>query len=140
MSSHSSPRYSTKRSFILFAGAVVFILLMGRNALAVDIIPVDVPVVVIGTGETSTTCTPSNLAVYDTRVHVKCVESVGGIQWFAISTADSAKAARVLSIINSAMVTGRPLFINYNPTDTSGDSFGCQASDCRIITGIGFWQ
>ncbi len=140
MSSHSSTRYCTKRYFILIAGAVVFILLMGQSAQAVDLTAVDVPVVVIGSGETSTTCTPSNLAVYDTRVHVKCAESVGGIQWFAASTADSAKAARVLSVINSAMVTGRTLFINYVPTDTSGASFGCQANDCRIITGIGFWQ
>ena len=87
-----------------------------------------------------TTCTPSNLAVFDNRIHVKCAESVGGIQFFALSTADSAKAARVLSVINSAIVTGRPLFIFYDPADTSGASIGCQSNDCRIIDAIGFWQ
>ncbi len=121
MSHHPSFRYGATRCIILLTGALV--LLMGVNALAAE-----------------TTCTPSNLAVYDTRVHVKCEESVGGIQWFATSTADSAKAARVLSVINTAMVTGRALFINYDPDDVSGASFGCQTGDCRIITGIGFWQ
>ncbi|MCP4690285.1 MAG: hypothetical protein GY859_19690 [Desulfobacterales bacterium] len=118
---HPSIWSGATRCLILLTGVVV--LLMGADALAAD-----------------TTCTPSNLAIYDTRVHVKCVESVGGIQWFATSTADSAKAARVLSVINTAMVTGRALFIYYDPEDVSGASFGCQASDCRIITGIGFWQ
>lgn len=87
-----------------------------------------------------TNCTPSNVAVFDARVHVKCVESVGGIQYFAVSNADSAKASRTLSVINSAIVTGRSLFIWYTPSDTSGTSFGCQAKDCRTIEGIGFWE
>ncbi len=121
MSHHPCFRKSATRYLILLTGALV--LLMGANALAAE-----------------TTCTPSNLAVYDTRVHVKCVETVGGIQYFAASTADSAKAARVLSVINTAMATGRALFINYGPDDESGASFGCQAHDCRAITGIGFWQ
>jgi len=85
-------------------------------------------------------CTPSNTAVFSSRVHVKCVESVAGIQYFAASTDDDAHVARVLSVISTATVAGRPMFIFFDPSDTSGSAIGCQVSDCRLIQGIGFWK
>ena len=123
MRSSKKTKSDLERYFIISSILLIIVLSLGSIASAAE-----------------TTCTPSNLAVFDNRVHVKCAESVGGIQYFAISTADSAKAARVLSVINSAIVTGRPLFIYYDPADTSGDSIGCQSNDCRIIDAIGFWQ
>lgn len=85
-------------------------------------------------------CTPSNTAVFATRVHVKCVESVAGIQYFAAPTDDDAHVARILSVISTATVAGRPMFIFFDPSDTSGSAIGCQISDCRLIQGIGFWK
>ena len=87
-----------------------------------------------------TSCTPSNVIVFSNRVHIRCVETVGGIQYFATPTADAAHAARVLSIISTATVAGRTVVVFYDPADTSGTSIGCQASDCRLIEAVGFWQ
>lgn len=85
-------------------------------------------------------CAPSNVFVFSNRVHIRCVESVGGIQYFAAPTADAAYAARVLSILSTATVAGRTVSIFYDPADTSGASIGCQANDCRLIQAVGFWQ
>ena len=80
-----------------------------------------------------TTCTPVNVAVFDQRVHVKCLETAGGIRYFAVSTADSQKAGRYLSVFTGAILAGRQLSIRYDPDDsTSGPPIGCQASDCRV--------
>ena len=87
-----------------------------------------------------TSCTPSNVIVFSNRVHIKCVEIVGGIQYFAAPTADAAHVARVLSIISTATVAGRTVIVFYNPADTSGTSIGCQANDCRLIQSVGFWR
>ena len=87
-----------------------------------------------------TSCTPSNVIVFGNRVHIRCVESVGGIQYFAASTADAAHVARVLSILSTATVAGRTVVVFYDPADTSGASIGCQANDCRLIQAVGFWQ
>jgi hypothetical protein len=32
-----------------------------------------------------------------------------------------------------AHVTGKQLYINYDPSDTSGEAIGCMATDCRLI-------
>jgi len=83
-------------------------------------------------------CVPANVAVFETRVHVKCTASApGGIQYFAKSTADADEAARVLSLLSIAKVTGRTLDIRYDPADTSGATIGCQTNDCRLIVAVG---
>jgi hypothetical protein len=56
-----------------------------------------------------TLCTPENVAVYTSRLHVRCVESVGGITYFALSTANAAHAARILSLLSTAHAAGRTL-------------------------------
>lgn len=86
------------------------------------------------------TCTPASISVWVTapRVHVLCSTSIGGIRYFAVSTKDSAVAARVLSVLTAAQVAGRTLFITYNPADTSGTKIGCEASNCRLIEAVGF--
>jgi len=83
-----------------------------------------------------TNCTPENGASYDNRVHVKCTTAVDGIQYFAVSTKDEAKAARALSLISIAIVTGRDLSILYDPADTSGTAIACMSSDCRLFHAI----
>jgi hypothetical protein len=88
-------------------------------------------------------CVPVQVAVWvdEARLHVRCAEAVGGgILYFAMSTADAAGAARVLSLLTTAQVAGRTLLISYEPGDTSGGSFGCNPSDCRRIIAVSFGQ
>ena len=85
-------------------------------------------------------CTPENVAVFPTRVHVKCTTAFSGIRYFAASTADAAHAARVLSLLSTALAAGRTVNVFYDPADTSGAGIGCQANDCRLIQGVAFWQ
>ncbi len=82
-------------------------------------------------------CTPARVAVFSSRVHVKCFVANAGILYYAFPTNDQAAAARVLAILNSALLTGRSLSIFNDPSDTtSGPPIGCQASDCRIIIAL----
>jgi hypothetical protein len=85
-------------------------------------------------------CTPSQVVVFAEapRLHVRCSESFGGIVYFATPTTDAAQASRILSVIESALIAGRPLVIKYDPSDTSGAGIGCQTNDCRLIRAIGF--
>jgi hypothetical protein len=89
---------------------------------------------------TDTLCTPVQVVDWGVRVHVRCSAAVGGVVYFATPTSDAQHAARVLSLASTALVAGRTLVINYDPADTSGASFGCQANDCRVIRAIGFGQ
>ena len=87
-----------------------------------------------------TFCTPDQVVVFTNapRLHVHCTAAVGGVSYFAISTADQAQAARVLTVINTALVAGRTLVIRYDPADLSGAPIGCQTNDCRLIQAVGF--
>lgn len=78
-------------------------------------------------------CTPVNVAAYEVRIHVRCAESTAGIYFYALATNDSTHTARVLSILSTANVAGRTLFILNDPGDLSGSSIGCLVSDCRLI-------
>ena len=78
------------------------------------------------------TCTSTEVATYPERIHVRCsVAASGGIVFFAVPTANSAHAARMLTVLMMAHLTAKPIIIEYDPADTSGTSFGCGASDCR---------
>jgi hypothetical protein len=90
--------------------------------------------------ETWISCVPVGVVTYRIRVHIHCAAAVGGISYFAVSTTDTAYAARVLSTISTAQVAGRTLSIIYDPADLSGASIGCQTNDCRLILGVGFGQ
>jgi len=80
------------------------------------------------------TCTSEKVAAYANRIHVRCSNPApGGIYFFALGTTHSSHAARVLSILSMAHVTGKQLAILYDPTDTSGSAIGCQVGDCRLI-------
>jgi hypothetical protein len=85
-------------------------------------------------------CTPNQVVVLTEapRLQVRCDESFGGVVYFAAPTADAAQAGRVLSVIQTALVAGRTLIVNYEPADLSGSVIGCQSKDCRLIRQIGF--
>ena len=72
------------------------------------------------------------------RLQVRCDESFSGVVYFAAPTADPAQASRILSVIQTALVAGRTLIVNYEPADVSGAGIGCQSTDCRLIRRIGF--
>jgi hypothetical protein len=87
-------------------------------------------------------CTPDQVMVFSSagggRLHVHCAASVGGISYFALSSSDTAASARVLSVIDSAIISGRTLTVLYDPADLSGSVIGCLNTDCRLILAVGF--
>ena len=85
-------------------------------------------------------CVPTQVAVFINRIHVRCTAAVGGIQYFALGTTDQAFSSRVLTILTTAQVAGRTIGIDFEPSDTTGSSFGCRPADCRIIRGVWFGQ
>jgi hypothetical protein len=90
---------------------------------------------------TWTICNPTRVGVFPERIHVRCAEPVsGGIDFFALSTADASHTARVLSILSTALAAGRTLEILYDPTDTSGTAINCAEANCRLIIAVQFWQ
>ncbi|HEX8692544.1 MAG TPA: hypothetical protein VF746_09010 [Longimicrobium sp.] len=83
------------------------------------------------------TCQPVDVAAFANRVHVLCsVAAPGGFVFFAVSTANTAHANRLLSVLMMAHLTGRKVKVGYDPADTSGTAFGCQASDCRRLLSV----
>jgi hypothetical protein len=84
------------------------------------------------------TCKSADVAVYAERLHVRCdVATSGGIVYFALATANSAHAARILSLLTTAHLTQKSLRLEFDPSDTSGTAFGCQANDCRRLLSVG---
>lgn len=84
------------------------------------------------------TCKSVDVSTYPERIHVRCDQAAsGGIAFFAIPTANSAHAARVLSVLLIAHVTGKDIEVEFDTADTSGVSFGCQAHDCRRLLSVG---
>jgi hypothetical protein len=88
---------------------------------------------------------PNHVAVFTDRVHVYCTSTtpvsgapaLSGISWFAVPTApDSAAASRFMSLLQTSVITGKAIWLEANPTDTSGTSFGCAAADCRRMYGM----
>ncbi len=80
-------------------------------------------------------CSPVEVGVFTNRVHVRCAAPApGNILYFAVATADSKHAARLLSLLLTSQVAGKNVGINYNPSDLSGSAIGCANSDCRLIS------
>lgn len=78
------------------------------------------------------------VGTFETRVHILCDQPFPSttIQYFATPASNREMASRMEAIGLVAQVTGASVFVYFNLADTSGSSFGCQASDCRKITGI----
>ena len=83
-------------------------------------------------------CFPESVATYTTRVHIKCVAAIGGIQYFAVPTSDSKNAARILATLLTAHASGNPTSVLYEPADTSNLPPGCEESDCRLLLAVAF--
>jgi len=84
-----------------------------------------------------------DVSVFTNRVHVQCTAALPlpgspvmtGITYFAVSSADSTSSSRFLSLFQTALLSGKVLDVLVDPTDTSGDSWGCLAANCRILVG-----
>ena len=92
-------------------------------------------------------CNPINhVAVFLDRVHIFCQSTTpvagapaldAAITWFTIpTTPDSAAASRFMSLLQTAVITAKPIWIFVDPADTSGSSFGCGAANCRKMYGL----
>ena len=89
---------------------------------------------------------PNHVAVFTDRVHILCTTTtpVAGapalnpaILWFAFPTSpDFAAASRFLSLFQTSVITAKPIWVELDPADTSGNSFGCGGSNCRRIFGV----
>jgi len=84
----------------------------------------------------------SNVAVFSYpapgRIHVACTNTPGdGVYYFAFKADDSAMSSRMLSIMNTALATNKPLWVSYVNVD--GTSWGCGYSDCRPVEGVEVW-
>jgi hypothetical protein len=90
----------------------------------------------IASADTSFICTPTGVATFAQRIHVRCSAAQSGIAFFAYRSSDATGAARNLSLASSALIAGRNLRIFYNPADLTGSAIGCGNSDCRLITGM----
>lgn len=91
-------------------------------------------------------CNPTNhIGLFTNRIHIYCTSTTAiggaptltGIYWFAFPTSpDSAAASRFMSLMQTGVIAGRTLWVQVDPSDTSGTSFGCGTADCRRIYGM----
>ena len=83
------------------------------------------------------TCKSVEVATYADRIHVRCTQAAsGGIVFFAVSTANSAHAARFLASLLMAHTVGKDVVVEFDPSDTTGTAFGCAAHDCRRLLSV----
>jgi hypothetical protein len=82
-------------------------------------------------------CKPVQAATYTNRIHVKCEAAVDGkFLFFAASTADAKFAARALSVIEAGQLGDKFVSILFDPSDKSGQAFGCDAVSCRQLLAV----
>jgi len=91
-------------------------------------------------------CNATNhIGLFTDRVHIFCTSTtpiagapaIDGIFWFAFPTSpDSAAASRFMSLLQTSVITAKPVWLQVDPNDTSGSSFGCGAVNCRRFYGM----
>ena len=82
------------------------------------------------------TCTISNVAVYENRMHIRCTTAAATtIYYFAYADTglDGPMANRFLAAAFTAQSLGRQLSIGYYDSSTENPT-GCLASDCRKLS------
>lgn len=83
-------------------------------------------------------CTIANIAVFPTRIHVRCTTPAlvdsSNIYYFAASgaVADAVTTNRFLTMLNTAYALGKPVFVYYH-TSIKSNPTGCLTHDCRGI-------
>ena len=83
-------------------------------------------------------CTIRELAIFNSRMHVRCYNvAPDGVFYFAVPS-DSTNALmsnRYLTLLNTAFALNQEVYIYYETT-TSVNPPGCLAADCRKIYGL----
>lgn len=89
---------------------------------------------------------PNHVGLFTNRLHIFCTTTspIAGapvldpaITWFAFPTApDSAEASRFMSLLQTSVITAKPVWLFLDPNDTSGSSFGCGGANCRRLYGM----
>ena len=88
---------------------------------------------------------PNHVGLFTNRVHIYCTSTtpisgapaLTGITWFAFPTSpDSAEASRFMSLLQTSVITAKPIWVFVNPADTSGTSFDCGSANCRRMYGM----
>jgi hypothetical protein len=97
------------------------------------------PATTVFAAEKRFTCTPADVFVFQSRLHVKCSPGDGSITFFALGFGNNNHANRILSILSTALVAKRSLSILYDPVDLDGVNLGCLKIDCRLIRGVGMF-
>ncbi len=126
-----------KRASILWAvGLLLVVINLGIAAVfLLRIFPVRAANPLAGA---TATCSPDLVVSANVRVVAHCasgftIDPSTTIFWYAYPTSDSANASRMLSIFETAKATGATVTFYFDTADTSGTSYGCQASNCRAI-------
>ena len=88
---------------------------------------------------------PTHIGLFTNRVHVFCTSTTpisgapplnAAIFWFAVPTSlDSAAASRFMSLWQTSVLSAKPIWLELDPNDTSGTTFGCGTADCRRVIG-----
>jgi len=111
-----------------------------RAASVASVPPAASELVPAGPTNWSPDCTPIEVAVYESRLHIRCSQGVvdgsDTIYFWAIPATKAQFANRFLSLGSTALVAGRHIIFLYTPGDTSGAAFGCAAADCRNVYAI----
>jgi hypothetical protein len=82
-------------------------------------------------------CQPDSVALWPKqRIHVRCSNPVGGIAYFAMR-ARGKDFPLMFSLLTEALTQGWTVYVRYDPADLSGEKFGCQNADCRILKAAG---
>jgi hypothetical protein len=79
-------------------------------------------------------CKRAEIMVTTNRIHIRCAADVNGIIFFGYPTSDTANVDRYLHLLTDPY--HGTFNILYDPGDTSGTAFGCQAHNCRKILGM----
>ncbi len=83
-------------------------------------------------------CMIDRIAVWGSRMHVRCSTGVGDIVFFAApltSVAESRQANRFLSILISAAALNKSVWVWYNE-DLAFNPPGCGSNDCRLLEAV----
>ncbi|MRR59352.1 MAG: hypothetical protein EG824_14250 [Deltaproteobacteria bacterium] len=81
-------------------------------------------------------CTPTEVARFGDRIHIRTLERFEGIEYFAVPLSEELLATHAFTLAGSAISSGDMLLITYETDDVTGTAFGCQGSNCRKILAI----